>query len=328
MNDSQAPGSVSVALCTRNGTRFLPELLDSLAAQTLQPTEVVACDDASSDKTLTVLENFARRAPFSVHIHVHPTPLGVVGNFSYAIRTCIGQIIALADQDDIYSAVKLEKLSAALDARDAMAVFSDAEVVTADLSLHGYTMWQQVGFTAERRKLMQADRPWEVLFKDPVVTGATLMFKRELLPYILPIPDSWVHDAWIAQIAASQGRLVAIDEALLLYRQHAGNVIGGRKRTLIEQFRRANSLGRLGLVERELRRYTDLRDRLASFPATERRDIMLALAEAKLKHLEQRRKLPGNRLMRIPTVWQEWQAGNYRRFAKDWRNIAADLLMP
>ena len=322
------PVSFSVALAACNGAPYLPEFLDSLTSQTLPPQELVASDDASDDGTATLLETFAARAPFQVRILRNPRRLGVVENFSRAMAACDGNAIALADQDDVWRADKLEKLALALEQPDTMAAFSDAEVVDEGLEGLGYTMWQQIGFNARRQKLLKGDQPWETLFKDPVVTGATLMFKRELLPYILPIPDIWLHDAWIAQIAVSQGQLAAINEALVLYRQHGSNAIGGKRKKLSEQIRSAYSLGRLGLVERELRRFGTLHDRLSSFPASSRRDCMLALSKSKIVHLERRRGLPSNRLRRLPTVWQEWQHGNYRRFAKDWRNAAADLLMP
>jgi len=322
------PVSFSVALAACNGALYLPEFLDSLTSQTLPPQELVAADDASNDGTAILLEAFAARAPFQVRILRNPRRLGVVENFSRAMAACNGNAIALADQDDVWRAEKLEKLALALEQPDTMAAFSDAEVVDEGLEGLGYTMWQQIGFNARRQRLLNGDQPWEALFKDPVVTGATLMFKRELLPYILPIPDSWLHDAWIAQIAVSQGQLAAINETLVLYRQHGSNAIGGKRKKLSEQIRSAYSLGRLGLVERELRRFGALHDRLSSFPASPRRDCMLALSKSKIAHLERRRSLPSNRLRRLPTVWQEWRHGNYRRFAKDWRNVAADLLMP
>ena len=41
--------SVSVALCTRNGARFLPEQLASVFGQTVPIGELIVSDDASSD---------------------------------------------------------------------------------------------------------------------------------------------------------------------------------------------------------------------------------------------------------------------------------------
>lgn len=320
--------TVSVALATCDGERFLGELLDSLSGQGCLPCELIVSDDASSDSTARILERFQGRSPFSTRIVHNATRMGVVGNFSRAITECSGEWIALADQDDVWCSDKLENLLPITDDPTVMGIFSDADVVDETRKPLGYTMWEQIGFDERRQALCSDDRPWEILFKDPVVTGATLLFRRELLPLILPIPESWIHDAWIAQISASQGQLVAVPTPLIQYRQHGANVIGGRKVPLFGQVRRAGSIGRLGLVERELLRYQELRDRLATFPATRRRDRMLTLCDAKLRHLGRRSRVPTARIRRAPSVFREWLNGNYARFAKDWRNIVADLLMP
>lgn len=320
---------ISVALCTLNGARFLPEQLHSVGAQDRLPDELVACDDGSSDLSVRFLGDLYGAGIFPVRIIHNRARQGTNRNFSQAISLCRGDAIALADQDDVWVPTKLSKLLAALEGLPgAVAAFSDALVVDSHLRPLGYTMWQQANFTAERQKLIEADRPWEVFFKDPVVTGATLMFRRDLLPFILPIPGGWVHDAWIAHIAASQGRIVCIPEPLVLYRQHEQNVIGGRKLTFRDQIARARRLTRLGLVEREMERYSALRERLEQFSASKRRDVMLAMCHAKLRHLTFRKRLPTSRPVRVATVMREWANGNYSRFARDWRNVAADLLMP
>ena len=58
---SPAPAeTISVALCTYNGARFLEEQLASLQAQDLPPDELVECDDGSRDTTIQLLESFGR----------------------------------------------------------------------------------------------------------------------------------------------------------------------------------------------------------------------------------------------------------------------------
>lgn len=320
---------VSVVLCTCDGARYMYAQVDSLIDQTIWPDEVIICDDASEDDTLCLLERWSAAAPFQVRLFRNMFRLGVRGNFEQALGRCTGGLIALCDQDDVWLPNKVGALtSAIMHSPHAVAAFSDAAVVDSNLSSLGYSMWRHIGFCQARQRIMREDRPWEVLFKDPVVSGATLMFRSALLPLVLPIPSCWMHDAWIAQIAASQGQLVAVEDPLILYRQHTGNVIGGRKVSVLAQMRRAQGLGRVGLVKRELRRYTALRDRLATFPTTPRRDVMLTMAEAKLEHLSRRAALPTNRLLRGSTVLGEFLNGNYSRFAKDWRNVVADLFMP
>src|SRR5947209_10455427 len=124
---------ISVALCTYNGEKFLPEQLDSITAQTVFPNELVVSDDGSSDRTLSILHDFASSAPFAVRILQTQSNLGSTKNFEYAIAHCTGAIVALSDQDDVWQPEKLEKLHEALTANsDAGFVVSDSELIDQD----------------------------------------------------------------------------------------------------------------------------------------------------------------------------------------------------
>ena len=320
---------VSIALCVCNGARFLREQLSSLRIQSMPPGEVVIGDDASDDESVAIIEKFSAEAPFPVRLIRNSPRLGVAKNFQTVIAHCTHDLIALCDQDDVWFPEKLAVLAYRRENdTNAVAAFSDATVVDERLQPLGYTMWEHVGFSAKRRKQMTQKYPWQPLFKDPVVTGATLMFRKRLVDACLPIPDNWVHDAWIAQIAAAHGQILPVEESLILYRQHAANVIGGKRHSLRAQLQRADVIGRLGLVERELSRYRQLLERLSDLDATPRLTAMRRSAGAKLQHLQRRHRLPANRVRRVPTIVSECLNGNYSRFSKDWRNIAADLLMP
>jgi glycosyltransferase involved in cell wall biosynthesis len=114
-SSSVSPGRcVSVALTTYNGQAHLEAQLNSLACQTLLPAELVVCDDCSTDSSVAVLEAFAGRAPFPVHIHRNPTQLGVVENFHRAFALCSSRFIAYCDQDDVWAPEKLANCYSAL----------------------------------------------------------------------------------------------------------------------------------------------------------------------------------------------------------------------
>ena len=49
-----------------NGSKYITEQLNSFAAQTRLPDEVVVCDDLSSDNTFEILDIFSRTAPFKM----------------------------------------------------------------------------------------------------------------------------------------------------------------------------------------------------------------------------------------------------------------------
>jgi glycosyltransferase involved in cell wall biosynthesis len=310
---------VSVALATCNGAKFLAAQLESIAAQTLLPEELVVSDDASGDDTIEQLEHFSRRSPFPVHLLSTDMRQGVLKNFSRAIKACAGEIIALADQDDVWRADKLEKLVTATDAPATLAAFSDAEVVDERLVPLGYSMWTRVRFGALEQQRFLNGTAFSILLKHHVVTGATLAFKAHLRDRALPIPEDWPHDAWIALIAAAQGELVAIPEKLVAYRQHAGNVVGGRRRGLFAETRAALALDRDTWYRTEIGKWRELASRLGnSAPG--------ALAE-KIAHLEVRAGLPSERWRRLPSVMGEVFSGSYARYARNWGSVGIDLIV-
>ncbi len=101
---------VSIAMCTYNGQRFLAQQLQSFLDQTVQPDELVVCDDVSSDDSVAVVEAFAARAPFAVRVFRNPQNLGYIRNFEQAIAQCTGDLVFLCDQDDVWDPHKIEKL--------------------------------------------------------------------------------------------------------------------------------------------------------------------------------------------------------------------------
>ena len=99
--------SISIALATYNGSRYIREQLDSIALQTRLPDELIISDDASTDDTLDIARDFARHVPFPVKIYKNQERLGSTRNFEIAILYCSGNLISLCDQDDIWYPNKL-----------------------------------------------------------------------------------------------------------------------------------------------------------------------------------------------------------------------------
>lgn len=316
--------TISIALATCDGARYLPALLESLLAQRLPPIELVACDDASDDATEAVLQSFAARAPFPVRIERNAARLGVVANFSRAMALCGGECIALADQDDVWHPDKLARLSAALSGPTVLAAFSDASVVDENLRGLGYGMWQRGHFTKDEQERMRRGRAFEVLLKHQVVTGATLAMKVGLRDTALPVPPGWPHDAWLAIHAAARDGLLPIDAPLIDYRQHAGNAVGGKKKSLLGEARAALALDRAAWYRQERARWQALAERLATSGVVESSRPAL---DEKLFHLAARASLPAARWRRLPGIWRELSAGRYARHARNWGSIAIDLLV-
>ena len=147
----------SVALATYNGARYLPAQLASLAAQTVMPGELVACDDGSTDGTVAVLERFASDAPFPVRLFRNPVNLGSTANFAQAVGLCTGDGIFLCDQDDLWHPHKLARFAAAFDADPAVGlVASDLELIDAGGQDLGRRVWGELPFPPALRASVEA----------------------------------------------------------------------------------------------------------------------------------------------------------------------------
>ena len=318
---------ISVALCTYNGARFVREQLVSVLNQTRVPDELVVFDDCSEDDTLDIVQETLADVPFSVIVKRNHVRLGPTKNFEQAIGLCTGDVIALCDQDDVWLPDKLASLEQALlEDPDVDYVFSDALVVDEALKPLGYTLWQAIGFRAREQGEFTKGKQLKVLLRHNVLTGATLAFRSELRDAVLPIPQEWVHDAWIAFIAACWGKKgIAIERPLILYRQHEDQAIGGRRLNIRERIGRARAARKEDYLL-EIRKYEQAQERLRVLGVengwAERH------LEAKIRHLRARARVwDGPALQALLAPIRELATGRYWRFSHGWPSFGKDFLV-
>lgn len=315
-------------MCTFNGSQFLPAQLESIREQARLPDELVICDDGSTDTSYAIALNFARQAPFPVHIIQNESNLGSTKNFEKAISLCRGSIVVLADQDDFWYPSKLNRIEKSfLSSNAPVAVFSDAHLIDNDSRPAGHRLWQSFSFPpAEQRQFANGDA-LKILTKHPVVTGATMAFRKEFFPLLSPIPANHVHDTWIAYLLAACGPMLPISEPLMQFRQHDNQQIGPGRWTLMDRFRRARETGSQFYLE-EIIRFHQLAERLkqrrSDFPHVDR---ALHQIDQKISHREHRACLPTSGILRIAKVLQEVANGGYWHYSEGWPSVAKDIVI-
>jgi glycosyltransferase involved in cell wall biosynthesis len=324
---------ISVALCTYNGARFLPEQLESLLSQTRPPEEVVVCDDCSRDRTAELLESFAAKAPFPVRLHYNPRNLGSTRNFQQVIALCQGEVIALCDQDDIWHPQKLERTHTLLNNKPEVGlVFTDAEVVDENAAPLGYTLWQILRIDPYLQDRISAGKAFEILWQRPIVTGATMAFRTRFRDLVLPIHEdlSIIHDGWIALVISTVARLGMIDETLVKYRQHQRQQIGPPKRSIGKNngVQNIQSWWKAGCKKHsfktEIKKLSAIRDRLAANGDNhfEQRPPLDQI----LKHLEIRASMRRRKPVNIPYIARELLTLRYHRYSNGLYSALKDLL--
>ncbi len=202
---------LSVAMATYNGARYIKTQLDSLAAQTRLPDELVITDDCSADDTEKIVLDYAATAPFPIRFERNETNLGYAQNFSRAMSLCSGDLIFLCDQDDQWLPEKLARHLALAGAFPNKACFlTDTYLADGELTPSGETKMQRMAEMG--------------LPRDEFVMGCCASIRKDYLELILPVPETEAsHDGWIVRFFRQLNLAEWAQEPLQLYRLHGAN---------------------------------------------------------------------------------------------------------
>lgn len=315
---------ISVAMCTYNGGRYLTEQLESIAAQSRLPCELVVCDDHSTDDSIAILKQFQAQAPFRVRLIQNSLRLGSTRNFDQAIGLARGEFIALCDQDDRWMPGKLERLADELNVNPFLGgVFSDADLIDGNGRGTGMQLFGQHKFTpAKQRKFIRC--PTATLLKHDVVTGATLMFRSSVRRYCSPIPATWVHDGWMAWMIALHSRLTLIAEPLIEYRVHAGQQLGVGGNAVNGEAPTTRSETRRQHYARVAHQFEDLLDRLVS-EGWNGHDGLIVKIREKIAFLKRQSTL--SRSLGVRVLQMVGQLPSYVHYARGLGSLRTDFLL-
>lgn len=218
--------NLSVSMITFQGADYLKAQMDSILAQSIPVHEIIVCDDGSTDGTREILATYKASYP-QIQLYFNEKNLGTVANMHQCLRMMSGDIIFLADQDDVWLPNKVEKtLTFFQENPSADAVFSNADIINeVGGKVKDMTLWDIIGFPHDQVELSDFERR-----VDNVVTGAGLAFKRDpsLIEKDIPQMPGLLHDGWIGLYFAAKNTLMANPEKLFQYRSHANQQVGGK----------------------------------------------------------------------------------------------------
>lgn len=223
---------VSVAMATYNGEKYIAEQLQSITHQSYKNIEIVITDDASSDNTIAVIQQFQQQYPF-IKLFTNPVNSGVTKTFQHSFTNCAGDFIAIADQDDIWALDKIETLINTIGNEDA--VYSNSELVN--------KTGAPLGQLFSSLMHLQSYYSGAPFLMGNCIPGHTIIMRAAFLKNILPLPQEIMFDRWISFCAAANNGIKYIDRPMVKYRQHDTNTIGtgksknkGRRKTKTERF--------------------------------------------------------------------------------------------
>ncbi len=221
---------VAILMSTYNGEKYLEQQIKSIIQQSYSDWVLYIRDDGSEDHTADIIKKYSQiddRVIFFNEGHVEN--IGVTRSFMELFSQVNADFYMFSDQDDYWKRDKvLHTLNAMLEQdfrKEPVCVHTDLQIVNAELQgsevMNGGYIWH--------------DFP-HLLFCN-CVTGCTMMVNQKLKDLMhfekINYDKIYLHDWWIALVASAFGKVVYINEATIMYRQHEGNVIGSNEKNTV-----------------------------------------------------------------------------------------------
>src|SRR5208283_1332325 len=207
---------VSVIINIRNGSNYVREAMDCVMAQTFADWELIVWDDCSTDDTACIVAEY-KDPRIRYFLSPEETPLGQAR--ANAIRQATGEWLAFLDQDDLWTATKLEKQMALADER--------AGIIYGRTVLFWPTGRKREYDQAHEFTLLPEGDIFSELFRSACfIAMSSAMLRRSAVEEVGAIPE-YIEMApdYYLYIAIARGYPArAVQEVVCWYRMHGSNL--------------------------------------------------------------------------------------------------------
>jgi glycosyltransferase involved in cell wall biosynthesis len=216
--------SVAILMGTYNGSKYIAQQLDSLAAQSYENWRLIVSDDGSSDETLEIVRQY--QAAWGVEkVEIRQGPkTGFAQNFlSMACDPSIrADYYAFCDQDDVWLPQKLETAISAIENEGPGLRAYGGRTLYANEQLKKIRVSPDfVHPTSFRNALVQS-----------IAGGNTMVFNAEVKNLLAQagLVDVPSHDWWTYLLVAGADGVFLFDrKPQVIYRQHSNALVGGNQ---------------------------------------------------------------------------------------------------
>ena len=198
---------VSVVIATYNGESFIEQLLESIVIEK-EVDEIIISDDMSNDKTLEIIKNYNDNR---IKVILGPRK-GLIKNFENALNKTSGEIIFLADQDDVWIRGRTKNMCKVLEKYDL--VCGDCYVTDENLNILKNSFFDFNNSSKGK---------FRNILKNSYL-GCCMAFNRNVLNKSLPFPNNIaMDDWWIGIIGEFFFKTIFLENKTLYFRRHSLN---------------------------------------------------------------------------------------------------------
>jgi glycosyltransferase involved in cell wall biosynthesis len=207
---------ISIVMPAYNGEDFIAVAVSSVLRQTYPQFELVVVDDASTDRTATIVNNYSDpRIRFIQNEH----NLGLVANLNKGFRASRGELVCWLNQDDFYYDTKLARQYEIFRSNATLgACFCQKD----DVDLNGRLLQR---FNPTDIRISEEDHLVQ-LFGGCYLAAPSVMLRREVFNELGGFDSSYSisfdYDIWFR--LKKRYEFSVIYESLMAFRHHEGNL--------------------------------------------------------------------------------------------------------
>lgn len=313
---------ISVAIAAYCGEKYIGDQLVSIVNQTVVPDEVVICDDSPDDLTENEVRKFEKF--LNIRYFRNSSQLGAAANFNKALSLCTGDVVFLADQDDVWYPYKVAWMMEHFSA-GALAVFCNSDITDADGEKTGFTHFESRS-CGNLRKC--APGLWKSQFPDSCrrfpAAGHDMALKNDFLKKLLPIPElTNCHDNYLGIAAAAFDAWVIVPDSCGTFRRHGNSTSGaGERISLLGELKAARASVKNNSFAWNAELFRSVLEKFPTLPAERS-----ALLKERMEHSLARAKMGEKKSRKLRLIIQEIRNRNYFRFGRGWKNVIQDLFL-
>jgi len=215
---------VSICIPTYNSERYLRESLESIVAQTYKNYEVIVSDNASTDGTLAILDEYVQKYGFQ--LHRNRENIGAHANFNKLISLAKGEYVAIYHSDDVYDKTIVEELVKVLNGDDSIGIVGSMGNIINDESV----CFGSQNLPKHIKKLNKVKYNFDEALSALVKRGwffvsASIMARKKIYDDLGMFPITEYKSAGDYELWLRIARVYnvgIVDKKLINYRAHAG----------------------------------------------------------------------------------------------------------
>jgi glycosyltransferase involved in cell wall biosynthesis len=214
----------SLLLLSYNQERYIVAAIRSAISQDYPNIELVVCDDGSSDRTVSHIEEELSLCPAHISLvkAYSPKNQGLINNINYGISLCTGDFIVLMAGDDISLPNRVGAIANEFSSNTScMLICSNWSIINEEghaLGVHSKHDKKSV-FSYKNSSISRG------IYAGSPVCGAASAFRRNLVDFFGPMkPGLYSEDNCYWVRAMLLGDIHFIPEVLVQWRKHGTNI--------------------------------------------------------------------------------------------------------